>query len=202
MSSTLQRTKCIEPDQMATVVDRLFRRLIAFYGTKFADAYAGLPISEIRDIWAEELRGYSIAEIATGIEACRSLKWPPTLPEFLAACRPPIEAEGAYYEAVRNMALREHGQNPAYSHPAIYWASQEIGPWELRHTPAKLMVKVWSHVLRKHMAMGSWDPVPEPMKQLEAPKGHPPSPAVAERLRSLIEKLRSNTTVTPAGEAP
>lgn len=191
MSLTLQAKKFNVAVQNPEVMDRLFRRLIAFYGTKFSDAYAGLELGSIKEIWGEELSSYSIPEINRGVEACRSLKWPPTLPEFLSACRPPINAPMAYHEATQNLVLRKDGKHPAYSHPAIYWAACDIGMWDLEHTPSRFMEARWAACLSRQLAIGSWSEVPPPPIALEAPKGHGATPEIMAQLKEITAKLRA-----------
>ena len=188
-SLTLMPSKRTDAKQ-SEVMDHLFLRLIAFYGNKFMDAYNGISMPDLKRIWSEELAGYGLKEIGRGIEACRSLKWPPTLPEFLAHCRPPIEPDVAYHEAVTNLAKRDAGQNPEYSHPAIFWAAQEVGPWDLKHTPAKYMARTWAHALRQQLDRQEWPAIPKPTLELPPPAGHKPSPEIQKRMQELTKKLR------------
>lgn len=171
------------------VMDRLFLRLTAFYGTKLADAYAGISMESLQAMWAEELGGYSLDEINAGVQACRSLKWPPTLPEFLAYCRPPVNVEASYFEAVTNMGLREKGQHPRYTHPAIYWVADEIGPWDLRNVPHRFMAARWADAMRRQLAKGQWKEVPPPPLRLEPPVTRPPNEAERAALASLATRF-------------
>lgn len=71
-------------------IEALFKKFLLRYGQLWADRYKGLGLSpdEIADEWATELDGFSAEEIKRGLDACRANKFPPTLPEFLTACRP------------------------------------------------------------------------------------------------------------------
>lgn len=182
------------------VIDRLFLRLTAFYGTKLAEAFGGIDMAVMKEIWAEELSGYTLDELNRGVMACRSLKWPPTLPEFMSACRLPITPETAYYEAVNNLALREAKKNPTYSHPAVFWAASEIGTFDMRNVPYKQLAQRWATLLHKHLGDKNIRPVPPPPIELPAPKGKPPSPEIIEQLRGLTEKLKGPLGPSQTGE--
>jgi hypothetical protein len=107
-------------------IERLFARLSAFYGSKFADLWRGCDLEAVKAVWANELAGYSRDELARGIAACRTRDWPPTLPEFMKACRPPLDYEHAFLEAVEQMRLREAGED-RWSTPAVFWAAVKLG---------------------------------------------------------------------------
>jgi len=80
----------------------------------------------VKSVWAKELAGYSPDEIARGIAACRTRDWPPTLPEFLKVCRPALDYERAFIEAIEQMRKRETGGDE-WSTPAVYWAAVKLG---------------------------------------------------------------------------
>jgi hypothetical protein len=107
-------------------IERIFQRLSAFYGSRFADMWRGCDIESVKSIWAQELSGFTKEELAAGIAACRNLEWPPTLPTFMKLCRQPLDYERAFMEAVEQMRKRETGED-RWSKPAIYWAAVKIG---------------------------------------------------------------------------
>lgn len=109
-----------------SLVDRLFARLGAFYGARFADMWRDADPVELKRIWAEELAGFTAEEIARGIDGCRTRDWPPTLPEFLKLCRPPLDYEAAFCEAAEQMYRRQQGED-RWSDAAIYWAATWMG---------------------------------------------------------------------------
>ena len=189
MSSTLMPATRLEP-QPPVVMDRLFLRLMAFYGMKFADSFMAVELAAMKRIWSEELAGYSLDELNRGINACRGLKWPPTLPEFMGLCRPLLEPEVAFHEAATKLALRDRGDDPAWSHPAVYWAAVEIGHWDIRRLGYQPLKARWAHALREQMARTDLAPVPPPLRTLPACGGRPPSPEVAEQLKRLTAQLR------------
>ena len=117
-------------------IERLFARFEAMYGARFADAWKGCSIAHVKAVWAEDLGGFSRDELAAGIAGCRSRDWPPTLPEFMKLCRPPIDHQAALLEAIEQMARRESGRD-RWSHPAIYWAAVKIGSYDLSRKSLK-----------------------------------------------------------------
>ena len=70
-------------------IEKLFGRMFALYGAKFADAWKGCDIDEVKSVWAEKLAGFHAMPncIKTAIDACDDRPWPPNLPEFLQLCR-------------------------------------------------------------------------------------------------------------------
>ena len=65
----------------------MFARFEAMYGAKFADAWKGCDLRNVKDIWAETLGAMSREELAAGVAGCMGKDWPPTLPEFVKLCR-------------------------------------------------------------------------------------------------------------------
>jgi hypothetical protein len=71
----------------------LWERMSHLYGHKFTSAFgetaiANGDLTEVAKTWASGLRGVTGEQIAKGLHAicARSDAWPPTLPEFRAAC--------------------------------------------------------------------------------------------------------------------
>ena len=68
-------------------IDRLFDRLAAIYGKHWIDLWADVPMADVKDAWAEGLRGCDGDQIKAGLNhAMLNLKFPPTLPEFVTLC--------------------------------------------------------------------------------------------------------------------
>ncbi|SDH26038.1 hypothetical protein SAMN05428952_100931 [Nitrosomonas sp. Nm132] len=79
--------------------------------------------------WGEELdeRNVTFDEVKRGLARCIELyDWPPSFPEFLKACRPALDYETAFHEAVEQMRARSEGKD-RWSNPAIYWAAAKLG---------------------------------------------------------------------------
>jgi hypothetical protein len=128
-------------------VDRIFARMNAFYGAKLADAWTGSDLDEVKAIWAEELGGYTPEEIRDGVAAMKRRDWPPTLPEFLKLCRPPVEPVGAHVEACQKYHRWVEGEDVEWSRPEIFWACQKIGHWELKNSPYRSLESRWKEAL-------------------------------------------------------
>lgn len=156
-------------------IDRLFVRLGAIYGNKFADAWESQSIEEVKAVWADELAGYTADEIRAGLIALRQRAptWPPTLFEFAAYCRPlargPADPEIGFHEAVRGLDQRKRGEAGEWSHPAIYWAAQDVGPFDVLNCTWPQLRARWSAALERRLAEANLPPIPVPPPQLPAP---------------------------------
>lgn len=166
-------------------VDRLFARLSAMYGARFADMWGGLRQDAVKAVWAEDLADLTTEEVARGVDLCRSAKFPPTLPEFRAMCRPPVDAEAAFVEAVTQMALREQGID-RWSHPAIFWAATTVGSFDLRNASWSAIKARWARLLQAEFAKGEWPDVPARRDALPAPGQTVADPARVERVVARV----------------
>jgi hypothetical protein len=69
-------------------IDRLFMRFSGMYGKHWADLWQGIPMEQIKAVWAEDLAGCSAEQIRHALDHCKThLKFPPTCPEFVSLCR-------------------------------------------------------------------------------------------------------------------
>lgn len=70
-------------------VNRLFERMSGLYGVKFADAWRGCDLENVKAVWAAKLAGFYEMPgcLKAALDACDDRPWPPTLPEFLGLCR-------------------------------------------------------------------------------------------------------------------
>src|SRR5690606_4326501 len=109
----------------------VFAEMMLLYGAKFAQQWAGLTPREIKAAWNQKLQGFTPEEIRRGLQSCLAHDWPPTLPEFIRMCRPSLNAEAAYHEAVAGMAARTKGERGEWSHPAVYWAAVRVTSHDL-----------------------------------------------------------------------
>ncbi len=121
----LAKSSTFEPLPMPWI-ERLFSRLHGFYAAKFAEQWKGADIGTVKALWAEELGGYSAAEIAAGLDGCRKRDWPPTLPEFLKLCRPPVNHTMLWYEAQSAARERDQGKVGTWSAPWVFAAFREM----------------------------------------------------------------------------
>lgn len=106
-------------------VELVFSELATFHGARFADFWAGQDFAAVKRSWDARLSEYSDQEVMRGIDACAHRKFLPTLPEFLDLCRPPMNAESAFYEALEQMRLRRECRD-TWSNPAIFFAAKTM----------------------------------------------------------------------------
>ena len=132
-----------------SMMDRLFNRMDGSYPHKWRSAFANAQaIQNWREAWAEAFdeEGLTPEEVKAGIVTCRKLyDWPPSLPEFLKACRPAIDPERAFHEAVEQMRLRDVSKD-AWSSPVVFWAAVQLGS-DLRNNPYPSISKRWAAAL-------------------------------------------------------
>ena len=183
LSGTSQAKPSALPD---TWVERLFQRMEDRYGDLWANRYGAFPRDRVKRSWAEDLGDLSRDELARGVDACRGAKLPPTLPEFRALCRPPIDFEAAFVEAVQQMAERDKG-NDRWSLPAIFWAAVTIGAFDLRNSSWQTIEKRWRKVLQAELDKGEWQPVPARAIALPEPKPTARDREAAERVLSSVK---------------
>lgn len=179
----------------ASWIDKLFSRFSAMYGGRFADLWRVCDISEVKAIWAEELAVLSREQLAAGVSACMARDWPPTLPEFLKLCRPPIDFESAYIEAVEQMRRREFGEDK-WSSPAVYWAAVTIGTWDLRNATWGAIKGRWSRVFQEQVERGAWPEIPKKAEQLPAPGETAIDPEEAKRRIDAIRAMLAGKIVS------
>jgi len=172
----------------AAWTERLFERLSGYYGSKFGDLWRGCDLDSVKRTWADALAGYAAHEIKRGIDACLRRVFPPTLPEFLTLCRPPIDPETAYVEACKQMSARDSGTD-AWSNPAIFWAAREYGIHELRQSTWASAKVRWSRLLDEQLAKPEQLPVPARMTSLPAPGAGTADP---EKVKAAMELLRAS----------
>ncbi len=153
----------------AAWVAKLIAKMQVMYGAKFTQQWAGIPPEVLQSEWAEELAGFTGAELARGLAACRERTFPPTLPEFMVLCRPPLDADVAFHEAVRGLNARKAGERGEWSHPAIFHAALEVGQFDILNSTYGALKARWGRSLSDQMANGQWEPVPDVSPALPAP---------------------------------
>lgn len=155
-------------------IDWLFARMAAFYGARFADMWRGADHDGVRRTWGRELATLTRDELRAGCTNLRTRIFPPTLPEFIALCRPALNVDAALYEAIEQMRQRDYGKDQ-WSHPAIFWAAVTIGAHDLRSLGFSELRPRFERVLREFERRTDLDPVsprppslPEPAARVES----------------------------------
>ncbi len=150
-------------------INRLWQRFLIMYGNKFADMWRDLNPDAVKQAWAEDLAGYNADELKRGLEWCKAQAWPPTLPEFMTACRPVLDAKSEWAEACDQMRIRLEGRGEdRWTRPQVYWAAVAIGAFDLNNTSWDQINARWKAAL----ATAKTDPIPEYRAALPAPGKH------------------------------
>lgn len=91
------------------MIDRLFSRLAAMYGSKFAAMWDGINIADVKQCWSAELCRYTVDDIYLALQ--RLSTFPPTLPEFSAMCLEEFKKrKEAEFIAAREARMLTHSQ--------------------------------------------------------------------------------------------
>ena len=191
-------------------MDGLIDYLAVMYGARFVDAYRGTSPEALRAVWRHELQGYTGEELQRGLTGCRLLKFPPTLPEFLALCRPPIDCEAAFYEAGQQLARRSADGSDVWSHPAVYHAAVALS-FELRQgMPYAALRTRWAVALtqaERDIESGRLPAEVPPRPPLLAAKpepfdaGRPIPPGIRERIAALVGRIGRPSTRDDEGKS-
>lgn len=70
-------------------IAKIFAKFEARYGSLFLDRWRDCNMSNVMQTWAEELSGFADQpeRISYALQSLADERFPPTLPEFIAACR-------------------------------------------------------------------------------------------------------------------
>jgi len=178
-------------------VDRLFERMALTYGRKFSDQWGTVDATAMKKHWAEKLAGLTGPEIKRGVDALDTRDWPPSLPEFLKLCRPPIDPTVAYYEALYGSQARAKGDMGQWSHPAIYWAYTTIGQHDFANIGYSVLRPRWEMALNAQFARGEWSEIPLPRLALQAPGE---SLTGREEARKRLAEIGASGVIRPRTE--
>lgn len=152
-----------------SVIEQVLAAMLYTFGKRYTDMWGATESKALAGFWAQQMAGYSDAEIKRGVAALSDREWPPTLPEFKRMCRPPIDPQAAYFEAVEGVQARERGERGNWSHPAIYWAAVKVGAFDLKNCGYAQIAKRWETALQAILDAGSYEPIPDPALALPAP---------------------------------
>jgi hypothetical protein len=193
LTTTKSSTANYEKSLPKPVVELIFTRLSEFYGNRFSEMWKGLGSDSLKETWGRELAGYSLEEIKTGIETCRSKDFPPTLPEFLKACRPQIDVERAFVEAANEYPKRKHGTDK-WTHPAIFWAAHAIGEFDMSRASWSSIKDRWKRELSERLARKDLPEIPLHREAISAPEDVPVSQEEGRRRCEALKRMLSRLT--------
>lgn len=167
--STVKRSVWLEIHSALgiSLMDHLFNRLDGLYPNRWRAAFSSnQAIANWREAWAESFDEERITPkcVAAGIKACRrQYDWPPSLPEFLKACRPPVDYERLYIGAANAV------NDGSWQSKLAYWATQAVGSFEVRNEPFKRMESRWKKAVDELLVDGELPEIPPRMEALPAP---------------------------------
>lgn len=175
-----------------TLMEHLYARMDGLYPGKWKSNFVGeAAMSNWEQAWAEAFdeEGIVPVDVALGIQNSRRMyDWPPSLTEFLRACRPYLEPDVAFFEAVRGMQARERGERGEWSHPAIFHAAAAVGRFDLLNQAYQQMEGRWKKALHAQLALGAWPDIPDPAPALPAPSSARQTEQGAEAMREMTQK--------------
>jgi hypothetical protein len=150
-------------------MDWLFNEMAMSWGNKFSQKWAGLKLEDMKLHWAKRLAGITEMEYRRGVAKMRRMGWPPDLPEFLNLCRPDVNPQIAFQEALEGVMAREMGEIGTWSHPAIYWASVRVSAHDMKNLTYPQIKARWEAALAEELEKGVWAPIAKPPLRLGAP---------------------------------
>lgn len=153
-------------------------------------------VQDVRRTWAEHLAGFTKRELQRGLAAVSERKFPPTLPEFKMLCRPALDPEVAWWEADHCLRQREQGLMGEWTHPAVWRAARSMS-MEIRGGEYTKHRVRWAVLLKRELAKGFGDGIPEVDKRLAAPTPKPTRPPTEDEKRA-IEELRARMRAAAA----
>ena len=198
-----------------TLMQLLFSRLDGTYpgmwSGKFADAQA---IKNWSDTWSEAFNedGITPEEIRVALKRLQRLGgFPPSLPEFLAACRPPIDYDKSFFEAVQQMGVRRRPKPTVidgevkyifgadyWSNPAVYWAAIAMGK-DLDGEFHKMRSR-WHYELDNVLQSGNIRPVPKNTNLIAEPA--PSKTMTPEEEKNVTNAIKSVLSMFDAPPEP
>ena len=165
--------KTIQSMQMNQIpsswVDALFLKMLNFYGSKFKLMWGESDLAHVKLIWQQELSKLTKEEIARGANDLINQEYCPTLPQFIRLCKPTINFQAAYYEALTGVYARKKGEIGIWSNPAIYWAMVKVGAFDIENMTYQQISGRWENALQGELDKGAWGDIPKPSIALPAP---------------------------------
>lgn len=183
------------PGAQHTLAEYVLLRLRGLYG-------AGRVTRELSSepairLWLKEAesafakRRFTREQVDAGLEvAVNTLKWPPLeIPELVRLCSPVRDYQAAYREAQRQAYRRANGSPDEWSHPAIYWAADRFGWFEVRNTSWEQAERRWSEVMSMVLTWPEWPAFD--LVKLPTQHGLQTRTVQAQELRRMREILRT-----------
>lgn len=167
--STVRQSAWLEvhPGLGISLMDHLFNRLDGLYPNRWRASFSNdQAVLNWRESWSEAFDDERITprDVSAGIKTCRkTYDWPPSLPEFLKACRPPIDYERLYIGASNAVT------DGRWQSKLAYWSAQSVGVFEVRNEPYKRMESRWKKAVDELLEDGELPEIPPRREALPAP---------------------------------
>lgn len=191
--------------ELPTLADYVLLRLASMYIDRID---VKLPTEAAVAAFRHELNGalerYRITEQQVDLALLRmeaEFDWPVVdVPVFLRLCSPIRDFESAFREAAAYSQARLVGERRRLSHPAIYWAAERFGWFEVRNESWQGAKSRWSVALTEVLCWGEWPPfdqraLPEAGKTTCTPGAHR---AAMAKARGLIAASRPDVVAATA----
>lgn len=172
-------------------IEKLFERMAALYGSKFADMWRGTDPEQVKALWAHELGKLSRDEVTKGAQALMTQEWPPSLPQFIKLCRIQIDPQKAFVEALNGLVARDRGEVGVWSHPAIFWATTRIGAFDMKNSTYPQIQARWTVALEDELAKKEWAEIPKPALAIPVEKA---AANVAEKYLAQLQDFKAEST--------
>ncbi|MFZ6690245.1 hypothetical protein [Undibacterium sp. SXout20W] len=185
------------PEAWLVWTQKLFKYMEACYGNRFLDMWINSDLDAVMHVWAVKLMQMTADELRRGRASLDSRDWPPTLPEFIKMCRPGLDPQVAYYEALEQGRAREEGRENIWSSPAIYWAWRSVGAFEFRNQSYQTLRVRWEKALADELGKGNWEPIPLTALQVGFDKK---STVMSKRGAVELNKMVSKLTTTKGSD--
>ncbi|MEJ7804318.1 MAG: replication protein P [Telluria sp.] len=195
--------------RLLSAIDRLYARFASMYMHKWSSHFTSADmIEDWKKAWSSALlmNGVTFQLAFEGIERCSREypKWPPSEGEFVALCKPALDYEQAFYDAVRLMqkrAMNDPADPDIWPEPAVYWAAQDFGQFELRQVTYGQASTRWKKLLDNRRGPDC-PAVPQYAPQLAAPARNADGVAItsAEAKEAARAALRALVTRRPSKE--
>lgn len=179
-------------------LEKFFGNMTMLYGNRMEKMWNGIDRHQVMVFWHTKLEGYSRDEFIRGVKAVDSLEYPPTLPQFLNLCRPPIDPVKAYHEAVKGVQDRRNGKQGEWSHPAIFWTAASMSH-DLLNLPYQQVKPHFEKKLESELSRTTWQAIPPVSESLPEPKidrekGRKEAEKMLERVGYNVKKSDSGNT--------
>lgn len=193
-----------------SAISHLFQRLEGKYPGQWRRQFpTQANVENWESEWVSEFfrLGITFAEVSKGLDNCPE-RFPPTLQQFIAACRPQIDLEQAFHEAVDQLQRRSCAKNfiaqypgralpefakDSWSSPVVYWAATRLGN-DMNTQPYVNMKGRWAQAIaaaQRDIGKGIIPNfVPDSVPAIEAPgKQLTPKTVARQKLSELVAKF-------------